>query len=234
MQSSRRSSRYNPYRKPSALAAYYKASRARSTRTSFPLRRSYRNDSWDPNWSRYPYSRYYLHKETIQLADVIADTTEVDFAYSFTLSQLQNASQLGNLFDEYRINKIVIEFKSQNLTSVNSASAALPMLYVAFDGTDASTLTIANLMGYSTLRRASVVEGVNLCFTPSVLSSLYDGSALQTQGVRTRAWINSSSTGRTIVHYGIKGAVEAYTQAASNTMSWSVHATFYVTFRNQF
>lgn len=123
---------------------------------------------------------------------------------SFNLSSMPNASEFSNLFDSYRINKIVVKIipKITETSTVlaSTGNSALPQIHSALDFNDSIAPTsLAQLTQYSThkMTRGNMVH--TRVFTPCVELS---ANATANTAPKSYQWLDTSHLD--IAHLGMK------------------------------
>lgn len=129
---------------------------------------------------------------------VITTTSSVagTAAYTFSLSNLANASDISNLFDQYRILQVTV-----SITAITAGATG--SIYTAFDFDDISTPTgINSMLEYDTLQVSSSSIVTQRTFTPRVLSEVYNSAVNTAYSTIARPWLDSSYMA--VPHYGLK------------------------------
>jgi len=178
----------------------------------FPLVRSLRTD----------FSIIQSTPTTVITSSAVATTFS---ALSFTFSQLDQATQLGAVFDQYKFGLVEVSFlpHSNSNTALTSFSGIFTSV-VDYD--DAVVLTSqGQAMDYSS---AVTTEGYNAqrrVFQPHIAVAAYTGGFT---GFSNQApkWIDSGSPN--VIHYGIK---TAWTTTAAQTQ-YDVTIRFLIHLRN--
>lgn len=123
----------------------------------------------------------------------------------FQLDDVPSATDFTNLFDNYRVTGVEVEF----VYSVNSAvqAATAPVMTIALDHDDATAPTgYGAIAQHDTAKTVTLVDGgihrVRIPF-PRVAQSAYNGSVFTSyvQG-KANQWIDNTSAN--VPHYGLK------------------------------
>ena len=78
-------------------------------------------------------------RRTFKASNISSTTTGVLGGYSFSLDQLPNYTEFTNLFDQYRINKIVVKFiPNHNSSDVSASTQVISNFNSVIDPTDAT------------------------------------------------------------------------------------------------
>jgi len=145
----------------------------------------------------------------------------------FFLGQVPGSSDFTNLFDQYRIRKVVLQFKAnqQSFTSSTGSSAVTNIptrIVTAIDYDDSVAPTSLNeLREYNTAQVNTMVESFTREIRPAVSIMAYEG-------VGSTGWISTNDPG--VPHYGIKWAVPSAV-ASTNGYQLAVEATYHLEFR---
>jgi len=152
----------------------------------------------------------------------------------FYLGQVPGSSDFTNLFDQYRIRKVVLSFKpnQQSFTSSTGSSAVTNIptrIVTAIDYDDSVAPTSLNeLREYNTAQVNTMVESFTREIRPAVSIMAYEGVGSTGYCPKWDQWISTNDPG--VPHYGIKWAVPSGV-ASTNGYQLAVEATFYLEFR---
>lgn len=135
---------------------------------------------------------------------------QIDYhSATFSLNDIPNRLEFQNLFDQYRINAVVLEWTyTAQPPTTPSGEYVTPMLHWCIDNNDATLPVSLTEMGeYKTYRHRPLVAGrpIRMKVYPKPLQMLYQ-SAVSTAYGPKKMWINSSDFG--VPHYGVKWAIE--------------------------
>ena len=170
--------------------------------------------------------RTYHFKRTFTLSPISTGTSPVFGAYAFSISDLPNYTEFTALFDQYRINKLVVRYVPNHNSSEVGATKALMEFNSVLDFNDQVAPTaLTQLYEYANWRMTRGNAIHTRVFTPAVLSLVATTSAIAYQGDQSKwkQWLATSQTD--IEHYGIKYAIGA-TQAAGD-MYFTPYVTAY-------
>lgn len=157
-------------------------------------------------------------------------------AVAFRMDDLSQSATFASLFDQYRIDKVLLRFTSRsNAVSVFNASApnsSVPMVYITQDRDDASAPASINaLREYD---KTVIMNGASSCdvfIEPRPTISAFASGAFS--GYVTpdiEPWLDMANTD--IPHYGVKFGVCPLTATTTSSWVWDVEAYYYVSFRN--
>lgn len=147
-------------------------------------------------------------------------------AYLFTFSQLPNYAEFTNLYDQYRINKIVVKFiPTHNSSDVSVAAQSIPNFNTVLDFNDATPLTLqSQLFEYQNWRMTRGTQVHTRVFRPSTLDATSTSGAITATNPTWRQWI--STVNSDVPHFGLKYCAEG-TTFADGAMAWRPYVTFY-------
>lgn len=158
------------------------------------------------NWAN-P-NRIFKFVETVWNRNAIGQSAagDVQFAYSFSLSDLNNVTEYASLFDQYRIVLIEVDFIPVVTQNNGDNKHDYGRLITAIDLDDANGLTAAQLSEYSTCRITNSTSVCKRKWVPHTAEAAYAG-VFTSYSNKTGAWIDLGSPG--VLYYGIKGVLTA-------------------------
>lgn len=164
-------------------------------------------------------------KRTVTTGRLAASTTvETDAAYSFQLSDLPNYTEFTLLYDEYRIDKVVMTVIPDTQQTLTTAGQGNCVMWSVLDYDDATALTVLALQQYETCKTHNSIKPFTRTVVPRWAKAVYSGAF--TSFSSGSGWIDSASAG--VQHYGIKLGI-ATQQGTSNT--YTIVCDYYVSFR---
>ena len=136
------------------------------------------------------------------------------------LSSLPAYSDFTNLFDQYRILKVKIDFMP-NLTG--NTAGGLPGLYnvfnMAIDHTDTTSPTqSSDILQYDEHRTLQPYKPFSITYKPAPAAAYFNTNVTTGYGPRAGAWIDGSSPA--IVHYGLKYSWDCNASTATNIIPY--------------
>jgi len=166
---------------------------------------------------------------------VAAPSVNSYFSMAFSLQDLSQAATLTALFDQYRIDKVVVKFVPQaqalNVMNVASPNNSVPALYAVLDFDDATALTsLAAATQYDNVQIVPYGEGLDITVWPSNTPALYASGAFSGYEVQKAQWVDCANTA--VGHYGIKGLVTSLLALSTSNVVWDIYSKYYVSFRN--
>jgi len=144
----------------------------------------------------------------------------------YSLGNLDQASSLAAVFDQYRITKIEIMFMPRVSAVAASTSLNTGVFSTVVDYDDASALTtLAQAQDYANVISSPGSVGHYRVFEPHVAVAAYSGS-FSSYANETSPWIDCAST--SVQHYGVK---TAWSQTDA-VYTYDVYAHLWLEFRN--
>lgn len=186
--------------------------------------------------------------ETIPLGS-ISNTTEIEeqdtnngLSFQFKLSDLPGVSDFANLFDDYRINKVVLKLIPQITSSnmpYNAAAGAgagtglgrNPRVFYAADYDDSNVVTSINaLRQYGNVKVRPVVgnKPIKIIITPAISQEILRTPSTTAYAPKWKQWLDLAYND--VPHYGIKMWVEDCDGIAAGTPTaaiFKVEGTMY-------
>lgn len=160
------------------------------------------------------------------------------FAWTFRLDQVTSYTELTNLFDNYKINAVVIKFWwHQQASTVDQNLIATPIMHWAVDNNDATAPpNLATLKQYSSYHchqfKDAGMYTIKLYPKPQVASYR---TAVSTAYGPKKMWI--SSVYSDVPHYGLKVWIDGSQTASGGTGNQDIggltyEITYYVSVKN--
>lgn len=145
---------------------------------------------------------------------VLTGTNGVGAGQNFTFDSIVNATEFGGLYDQYKIWKIVVEFKlhtnpNSDYVTDGGATATLapvtfPTLYVVNDHDDSSTPDLNTIRQYARTKRFVLAPNkiIRWSIRPTVLQLGYRTGVTSTYLPKYNQWVDM--TNLDVPHYGMK------------------------------
>lgn len=169
-------------------------------------------------------------KRMFELEDIVSTTTGLGFAYPITFSQLPDVTDFTNLYDGYRINKIVLKFMPTiNQNFIGNTGYELTQFHSVIDPNEASVPSTADeLYQYRTHRMTRSSQTHTRVYTPAILlESQNSSNQAEPAGIKWKQWLSTNYID--INHYGAK--IWADPTANAGDVVWKVYATMYFSCR---
>lgn len=147
-------------------------------------------------------------------------------AFNFYLAQLPNYTEFTNLYDQYRINKILIKFVPNVNSADVAASATIAQFNTVLDFNDSTPLaSLNNCFEYGNWRMTRGTQVHTRIFTPSSLDAVANTGGTTPSFVNPtwKQWIATSSAN--IPHFGLKYCAEP--TASAGDIDWRPYVTMY-------
>lgn len=200
----------------------------------------YNRKQWKPKMSMALKPDYttivYTGDETIGSGNV----AEYNNAIFFSFDQVTNYNYYAQLWDQYRINFVKVEFIPVQATLVNrpyddtttpNVNTSTPLLFAVIDRDDSNVQNSAEIKSRQGHRYCKATRKMDWSFSPSTLTPVYAGS-VSSFGYKVnlnKQWLDMGNTG--VIHFGLKYALE--TQSPNNTFLYRIRKTYYVSFRKR-
>lgn len=148
------------------------------------------------------------------------------------LSNVVNNSEFTTLFDQYRINAIVLKFIPRlNMVQVPTVVGQapinnIPTLHWVYDYDDANAPSnVDELLQYNNYRCCNFDKTVTMKIKPRFSLAAYSGAF--TSYKPASGWLDCASP--SIQHYGVKFAVDSFT--AGQFIDFIIRPIYYLSFR---
>lgn len=184
----------------------------------------------------------FKQKSQLNALTAVAGTT-TGFGYTFQLSDTSggNLTAFNSLYDQYRINCVVITFYPQNTMSFAPPSGTdfgMPEIYTVIDYDTATppsgSTVITQLTAYNSCRQQLFNRPHSRKIKPMPLytaTTLVGAAPGATCGNASRkTWLNVSNN--VIQYFGIRGAITNANPSNLPAMSINIVVTYYLQFRN--
>lgn len=165
--------------------------------------------------SRVSPNQVYTFRRNLFYQDVLNSSATVDafWSKSFKLSELPNASEFTNLFDQYKITKVEVTFYPMTMpvssglnntgASILPLGATVPLLFTVVDYNSVNTTTLNQMRQYSTLNVTTYGRVHKRTFVPKMSTNVYQGVSGDGYAQPIQApWVDTASA--EVEYYGIK------------------------------
>lgn len=163
-------------------------------------------------------------------------SSAVYFALGFQLSDLPQSATFAALFDQYKLEKVKIHFKSRNnaVSVFNTASpnGGVPTGYVVVDRDDATALSsTSDALQYDNVQSFSGEEDFTVELVPSMTPPVFASGAFSgyTTVPSDSLWIDIANT--SVPAYGIKGHIGPLAVSTTSAWTWDITAEYIVSMR---
>lgn len=168
-----------------------------------------------------------------QFASIIGNAAYSPYlaGYTFTLNALPGVSDFTTLYDQYRINMIVLKFYLRKDPGADTAvNAIYPRMWWAIDRDDTTIPASLNeLRERGNVRTAvlSQFRPVTIKFVPNTLAVQYVSAVASTYEPKYKSWVDISSVATPF--YGLKWGIDNLTITSQVV---DVEATYYFQCKN--
>lgn len=151
----------------------------------------------------------------------------------FQLSDCDQSATFASLFDQYRIDKVVIKLlpRATIVSTLGSAMAQAPSYFlVAVDHDDANTpATEAELRQYDNCKIVPATSSIkSFTVKPKIATAAFGGGVFTSYLNSKASWIDIASTG--VEHYGFKIILPPSSTASS--FAFEIMCDYYLSFKN--
>jgi len=174
---------------------------------------------------------------TIAANLIVSSSTAVLFAVAFCLADLAQAASWTAIFDQYRIDRVLVRFKSRNnavsVFNIASPNGSVPSGFVVIDRDDsAAPASLAALQEYDTAEYFQGENDVLVEIGPSITPAIYASGAFSAYAVEQgeHLWVDVANT--SVPYYGIKGGLSGLTNTTTSSWVWDITAEYIVSFKN--
>jgi hypothetical protein len=161
-------------------------------------------------------------------------TAVTNLTFQFNLTNLANAANFENVFDQYRIDCIRQTIKPQNnaVGLVTNSTTSLVDLYCVIDYDNVTNLgSVTTALSYDNCVVLAPGESCVRTFKPRIAVAAYSGTFASFANSEDM-WIDSASA--SVQHYGTKFLVPGATAAQTLLQSWDITTEYWVSFRSAF
>lgn len=204
--------------------------RRRTRRTTLRRRRPMRRRPMMRRRPRLASLKVHHFKRTDTASTLTGSITDAFGGMAFTFNDIPNNTEFTNLFDQYRINKVVLKWVPL-ANSANAGTQSTTLFYSVLDYTDDTVPTTEQqLVEYASLKITQGLRQHTRIFTPTTLDSLTDdtGAATYSGNPKIKQWISTSSPN--VPHYGVKYLRPA--QPTGQLVNYKLIKTFYFSCRS--
>lgn len=171
--------------------------------------------------------KLYLYKRHCDYGELtISNITATYGAYNFSLADLPNYTEFTSLYDQYKINCVKLTFLPQMNTSVSIGTINNPnasaRFFSAIDYNDGSTPTSSDdIRQYQSCKVTPILRiHKRVIFKPKILD---------TNGFSIAPWMSTATPSAN--YFGLKYAIEAMDSTSTLSMTYTVEAVFYMSFK---
>jgi len=171
--------------------------------------------------------KLYLYKRFLDFGELtISNTINTYTAYNFSLNDVPNFSEFTSLYDMYKINCVKLTFLPQqtqsiSIGSINNPNASSRFFSVIDYNDGLAPSSIDELRQYQSCRMTSILRPhKRVIFKPKILD---------TNGFSISPWMSTASPSAN--YFGLKVAVEPMDSTSTLSMTYTVEAKYYMSFK---
>lgn len=168
-----------------------------------------------------------------------ANSSQFGGSLQFMLSHLANVSEIVNLYDNYRIKKVVVQvipsFNSSDLIQAASGPMGIPCMHYAVDSDDATVpANRTSIMENSYCRTVRLDSPFNIVIVPRAQNVVATTTGSAAGGMLpANTWLDTAS--QNIPHYGLKFWIDEMVQVAADSQARpfvKFNVTYYLECKN--
>lgn len=156
---------------------------------------------------------------------------------TFSLSKMKQQSSYADIFEFYRIDKIVATFRykmnSRASASYNVQNEVNPLLFFKVDHNDITADTLAVMKESMKTKEKQLSNDkpeFSIVLKPAIQTEMYRSSVTTAYSPKWGQWIPTNDP--TVPHYGLKAYAIGYKDSNFDPGSISVTYKYYVSFKN--
>ncbi len=179
-----------------------------------------------------------MHRKDSVAPLIISNTTDQTNHLSFDLGDYPGTGPYQNLYHQYRIKKVKIEFIPCNVQSrynlsdpTNPNAEFTPSLYTAINRTStAFATTVGAIMSMNSCKYTLAGRYHKRYFTPSSLDQVYESSVTTAYAPEYQQWLSTDDP--RVPHFGLD-YVLAGTTSEAGAFKFRVVTTVWVEYKNR-
>lgn len=161
---------------------------------------------------------------------------------SFNLNEMNNAAQYKELFEYYRIDKVVVKFKYKAYTVATTAGGGTigprtneinPIIFFKKDHNDVSADSISVMKESMKTKEVQLTNNrpnFTVVLKPAVQTEAYHTALSSTYMPKWGQWLSTDDG--SVPHYGLKAYAIGYRDSNTNPGQIQVSFKYYVSFKN--
>lgn len=178
-------------------------------------------------------------RTTNPLVVVNDNVVDVKAAYTFKLTDCLNISRYTQMFDQYRLNKVVIKWRPLRYTNITAENTTvlppisgftnIPNFVTVVDYDDTLVVDYNDVRErYGSRVRRCNRPGTDI-ITPKILTECYRSTTSSAYLPKPKQWVDC--TYNDVPHYGLKVSLQAAEPNGQYAIEGTV--TYYVSFKNR-
>lgn len=172
---------------------------------------------------------------------VDTEASAVGLFKEFNIDQMWNATYYKELFEYYKLNKVVVTFRYKSTPQPASLSGGTqpffnelnPLIYFKVDHNDITADTLLTLKESTRTRTKQLTNNeseFSIVLKPAVQAEAYKSAIASTYVPKWGQWLSTNDG--SVPHYGLKCYVVGYRDANYNPGKIAVSYKYYVSFKN--
>lgn len=147
--------------------------------------------------------------------------------FNTSLNDLAQSSDFSNLFQLYRINKVVTRLQPQgNVNDINlTTSETLPLIYTSVNYDLSNPAALTDVLQRGNVKAWRPWQPITIVWTPKKGI----GDAAQDQIFKSKQWVSTTSPGSG--HTGFNLASTSYTPTTGTLVQYKIDSWYYVSFK---
>lgn len=179
-------------------------------------------------------NQIYPFKRTFEVGNYLSGTGLVNYAFDFEFNNMPNYTEYTGLFDAYKVKMIVFKVYSgiDSNDANGTAATSCGYLHHVHDYNDANALSnIGEYYEYSSYKcvALSKAHGYSIILYPKLSIEYYKTALTTGYGLSNPKWLDLTTTGTGIPHFGLKYGFEWPNGPAKN---YRITATVYFLCKN--
>jgi len=185
-------------------------------------------------------NKVHMFRQVCQRTSIVSQigaATEGNF--SFKLADCQNSATFFELFDSYRIRKVVVKIIPRHNTNtgviyngsgiINNSNSGV-IYYTSIDYNDLGTIaTLASFLERGNVRTHKSTDIATITIYPKPSATVYATSGTAYHQLKNTDWMQLSNTG--VAYFGLRTFLPDVS-AVAGAVTLDVMATYYIEFKN--
>lgn len=184
----------------------------------------------------------FVERKTLDLVmRVDTEANAIGMFKTFNLDEINNSTEYKNLFEYYKINKVVATFRYKSVAEAAAAGSqhggapneVNPLLYFKVDHNDVSADPLITLQQSTRTRTKQLTNNeseFSIVLKPAVQTEAYKSAIASTYVPKWGQWL-STDDGQ-VPHYGLKAYAIGFRSVNFSPGDIQVEFKYYVSFKN--
>jgi len=180
----------------------------------------------------------WINNITSPISDVGTSSSTVSYGIgcAFALTDIPQSAEFTSLFNEYQLDKIVMEITPlSNWGALSGIGGQLPDVYWVNDPNDATAPgSSGQLQQYDNCRHDNMDHKLSYAIIPRAAQQLYATTLFTSYGYQSSnksIWIDCSSPSAGTPHYGLKLFIRNFININGSGQCWRFQPVYYFTCR---